>query len=363
VYEAQTPSASRRTAPVRRPNDAAPRRLDPRSRRLAWGIGAVGAALAGAAVANHLIARQSERRHPPTGRFVTADGIPVHYLDRGTGTGPTIVLIHGNGVIARDWELSGVLGRLAARHRVIAFDRPGFGYTPRPRGRPWTAADQAHLILAALERLGVEDVVLVGHSWGTLVSLQAALQRPRRVRGLVLMSGYYWPTARLDIPIFSGPAIPGVGDVLRFTIGPPLGWLMTPTVFKTIFAPAQIPPRFKREFPTSMILRPSQLRASAADTAMLPHEAAKIAERLGEITAPVLVMAGDEDKVISFERESKRLARELPGARLRVIEGGGHMIHHIAPDVVAGAIESFLGQLGAEPTSKEASGEPAAAPV
>jgi pimeloyl-ACP methyl ester carboxylesterase len=291
------------------------------------------------------VAKRSERRYPPQGKFVDVDGVQVHFLERGVG--PTVVLIHGNGVTAQDYELSGLLDRLAQGHRVIAVDRPGFGYTGRPRSRSWTAKDQAKLVLQALTTLGVAKATFVGHSWGTLVALEAALHEPDRVDGLVLMSGYYWPTLRLDVPLLSGPAIPGFGDLLRFTVSPLLGWAMTPLAVKQSFSPTKVPAKFKAGFPTSMSLRPSQLRATAADTAMMAREAAKTSGRHKEIVAPVLVMVGDGDKIVRFQDQSRRLARELLGGQLHVVQGAGHMIHHAAPDEVATSIETFVEQIGA----------------
>lgn len=331
----------------------------PRTRRPIVAGAGLAAALAAAAVGNHLAAKRSERRNPPAGRFVTVKGVRLHYLERGQG--PTLVLIHGNGVTAQDYVLSGLFERLARSHRVIAFDRPGFGYSERPRDRSWTAAHQAQFLLDALAELDVDKAVLVGHSWGTLVALQAALQEPDRIEGLVLMSGYYWPTARIDVPLLSGPAIPGLGDVMRFTVSPPLGRLMMPLVMKQIFAPAKVPPLFKEGFAADMSLRPSQLRATAADTAMMPFEAAKLAPRLNEVNLPVLVVSGDGDRIVSFKHQSRRLARELLGGQIQVVKGAGHMVHHTAPDEVAAGIEAFMLQIGvASRTSARPVAEPAA---
>ena len=110
--------------------------------RLPSGLGsalaATAAALAAAALYNSYHTRQVERRHPPTGRFIEVDGLRLHYLEQGVGT--PVVLIHGNVVTAEDWILSGVLDQVAAQgHRVIAFDRPGYGYSDRPRGTAWSA--------------------------------------------------------------------------------------------------------------------------------------------------------------------------------------------------------------------------------
>src|SRR3954447_25214864 len=85
------------------------------------------AALGALALANHLIARRTERRHPPEGSFLAVDGVQLHYTDRGEGS--PVVLIHGNAVDGTDWDTSGVAELLVQKHRVITFDRPGFGHS------------------------------------------------------------------------------------------------------------------------------------------------------------------------------------------------------------------------------------------
>jgi pimeloyl-ACP methyl ester carboxylesterase len=84
-------------------------------------------------------------------------------------------------------------------YRVIIFDRPGFGHSERPRGRVWTAAEQAELLHKALLQLGVERPVVVGHSWGTLVALALAVRHLADIAGLALLSGYYFWTLRPDV--------------------------------------------------------------------------------------------------------------------------------------------------------------------
>jgi len=145
----------------------------PKRSRTGMVVAASAAALAAAAVYNTYRARQVERQHPPLGRFIDVDGVRLHYLERGEG--PPVVLLHGNVVTAEDWVLSGVLDLVAERHRVIAFDRPGYGFSERPQGSAWTAASQAELLLRAFAQLGIERPVVVGHSWGTNAALAIAL--------------------------------------------------------------------------------------------------------------------------------------------------------------------------------------------
>lgn len=315
------------------------RTAPPRARRKTPSRGSaalIAGAAAGIAAAwyNHRRARQAERDTPPAGSFVEVDGVALHYVERGAGS--PLVLLHGNGATVQDMEASGLLDRLAATHRVIAFDRPGFGYTGRPRSRIWTAQAQAELIGHALAKLGVGPAVVVGHSWGTLVALALALNMPAAVSRIVLLSGYYFPNVRLDVPLLSGPAIPVVGDVMSHTISPLLGRLMTPTLVKRIFQPAPVADSFAG-FPIELALRPSQVRASAADTALMIPAAASLSARYGELTMPVAIVAGDGDKIIDCE-QAERLHAALPGSTLRLIPGAGHMVHHSATEAVVEAI-------------------------
>jgi pimeloyl-ACP methyl ester carboxylesterase len=301
--------------------------------------------LGGAALANHLLARRSERRHPPLGRFLTVDGVRLHVIEAGEGR--PVVLLHGNGAMAEDFVLSGVFDRLAGTHRVIAIDRPGFGHSDRPRDTVWTAAAQARLMHRALLRLGVESPVLVGHSWGTLVALRMALDHPRDAAALVLLSGYYTPTPRSDVVLFTGPAVPVVGDVLRYTIAPLASLLILPILLRKIFAPHPVPEHFRRGFPFGLALRPSQLRASAADTALMIPGAMAARHRHGELAMPVTILSGDDDRIVDPGRQSLRLHREVPGSELRVVPGAGHMIYHTAPDAVVEAIEAATTRIAA----------------
>jgi pimeloyl-ACP methyl ester carboxylesterase len=293
-------------------------------------------ALGAAALFTRVRARKAERAHPPRGRFIEIDGVRIHYLERGDG--PVVVLLHGNGAMVEDYEISGVLDLAARDHRVIAFDRPGFGYTDRPCRQLWTHTAQAELLHRAFTELGIKRPIVVGHSWGTLVALALALEHPTDVGGLVLLSGYYFPTTRADVVLLSPPAIPIVGDVMRYTISPLIGRLSAPKLIRKIFSPAPVTGRFAAEFPIELMLRPSQIRASAADTALMIPAATAISERLGELAMPIAIMAGEEDEIVDVARQSGRLHKELPASELRLVRGAGHMVHHMSPSEVVDLI-------------------------
>lgn len=291
--------------------------------------------------------RQAERANPPMGQFIDVDGIRLHYVERGQGQ--PVVLLHGNGGMTEDFAGSGLLDRAAASYRVIVFDRPGFGHSERPRNRLWTPIAQAQLLQRALQQLGVEQPIVVGHSWGTLVALAMALEFPSYVRSLVLLSGYYYPSLRLDTALLSPPAIPVIGDLLRFTVSPLLARAIWPAAVRKIFSPAAVSPKFAA-FPIWMALRPSQLRAAAAESAMMVPAAMTLCRRYRDLTMPVVIMAGAEDRVANAQHNSRRLHDELPQSDLRLTAGGGHMIHYLVPDDVMAAIDDAERAAGSRQT-------------
>ncbi|MBV8739812.1 MAG: alpha/beta hydrolase, partial [Alphaproteobacteria bacterium] len=241
---------------------------------------------------------------------------------------------------------------LAQRFRVIAIDRPGFGHTTRPRPRVWTAQAQAALVHAALARLQVQHAIVIGHSWGTLAALSLALEHPADVRSLVLLAGYYFPTMRTDVFALSILATPVIGDLLDWTVMPIIGSALRGVVFRNLFSPAAVSPRFSAEFPTELSLRPSQIKASAIDTELMAVSAAAIAGRYAELTMPVIIMAGKHDRIVDFERQSQRLFAALPNARLIALDEVGHMIHHTIPDKVIEAVDLAAADSEPKPDSR-----------
>lgn len=240
----------------------------------------------------------------------------------------------------QDWIASGVFDALASSNRVIAFDRPGFGHSARPRNTVWTPAAQARLIAAALAEIGEREAIIVGHSFGTLVAAELALNHPKAAGALVLIGGYYYPTLRADAALASPPAVPIIGDAIRYTVSPLLGAAMRRGMEKQIFGPAPVSPGWEESFPFEMTLRPSQIRASAAEAALMVPAAAALAPRLGALTLPVTIVAGRDDRVVETGTQSARLASEVPGSILLVVEGAGHMVHHSASQEVVERIRS-----------------------
>ena len=102
--------------------------------RLIRGLLAAAVALGASAHVTQRMTRRALKQNPPHGKFVEADGVRLHYTEHGDSSGPTVILVHGNGAMAREMEISGLADRLAQKFHVVIFDRPGYGHSERPTG-------------------------------------------------------------------------------------------------------------------------------------------------------------------------------------------------------------------------------------
>lgn len=143
------------------------------------------------------------------GQRVTVRGLATNVLD--VGSGPPVLLLHGSGpgVSAyANWRLT--IPALAAEHRVIAFDQPGFGFTERPVDARYTVEGWTDHVLGVLHSLGLPQVDLVGNSFGGAIALRFAALYPDRVRRLVLMGS-------VGVPF---PITKGLDEVWGYTPEP-----------------------------------------------------------------------------------------------------------------------------------------------
>jgi pimeloyl-ACP methyl ester carboxylesterase len=313
----------------------------------ATAIAVVVGALAAIALFNQHLAKKAEQDNPPTGHFIDVRGVRLHYVERGTGV--PLVLLHGNGSMIEDFEVSGLIDLAAERHRVIVFDRPGFGHSARPRNVIWTPDAQADLIKHALAQLGIPSAIVLGHSWGASVAAALGLKYPDLVRGLVLASGYYYPTARPDVVVMGAPALPLIGDILSQTLSPLISRAIWPLMMAKIFGPRSVPTKFGA-FPKEMALRPSQIRASAAESALMIPNAFKFRNRYADLKMPVVIIAGEKDGLVDIDTQSARLHSEITQSEFHRIPGNGHMIQQTATDQVMSAlreVEACLTEIAA----------------
>ena len=278
--------------------------------------------------------RCTQREYPATGTFVAVDGTRVHVVERGHGR--PVVLIHGLRGSTRDFEHS-IMPALARRCRVIAVDRPGYGYSERLAEHPGSPLAQAELLHAALAQLEIERPVLVGHSMGAAVVMAYVARFPEDVAAFVTLCGH-------TLPFDGGPgslaklvARPVVGKLLLRLGVTPLGLVVAPTLLRHVFAP-QRPPRDYARAATLLALRPASFRASSDDRRCMDDGLRAIHREFGRFRPPGVLLAGRADRVIS-PNESLSLHRIVPRSEMSVLPGVGHMPHFAAPQAVLEAID------------------------
>src|SRR3979411_314269 len=300
-------------------------------------------ALAISALVNRHLAKGAENDNPPAGQFLEVNGVRLHYVERGSGT--PLVLFHGNGSMIQDFESSGLIDLAAENYRVIVFDRPGFGHSLRPRNIVWTPEAQADLFMKALDRLHVQHAIVLGHSWGASVAVALAIKHPSCVEALVLASGYYFPTARADVVALSAPAIPALGDIVSYTISPIMSRLMWPAMLRKMFGPRPVPEKFAG-FPKEMAVRPSQIRASAAETALMIPAAFAFSKTYDQLAMPTIIIAGEDDRLIDINEQSGSLHDEVKQSKFHRIAGAGHMTQQSATRDLMAAIDEAAAEVG-----------------
>lgn len=287
-------------------------------------------------------ARRIERAHPPAGRFVEVDGGRLHLLELGPPGATPVVLLHGATGNLNDMRLA--LGdRLAARYRVILVDRPGHGWSDRPGGSADASpARQAALIHQALQRIGVNRAIVVGHSWSGALATAYTLAFPDAVSGLVLLAPATHPSDESIgwyAPILTKPVI---GPFFANFIMLPLGKFLIGPGIKAVFAPQQPPDDYVALAASELVLRPHEIAANAEDLAGIKAFVAGQAPHYGEIQTPTTVITGDVDNTVSHRIHAEVIAAMLPRGTLIVLPGIGHMPHHAAPDIIIQAIDELV---------------------
>jgi pimeloyl-ACP methyl ester carboxylesterase len=300
---------------------------------------ALAAALAALALSTLLLSRRIEARYPPAGRFVDVDGGRLHVRDSG-GDGPAVLLIHGaSGNCADPWlALAAPLAQ--AGFRVLAFDRPGHGYSDRGGGLQ--AAEprrQAQVIREATQRLGVAEAVVVVHSLSGVLGLAMALDAPTFVRGLVLLAAVSHPWPGGVSWYYHLAATPFVGPLFNWLVAPYAGLALMGGGVRAVFAPNPVPENYAERTRLKLLFRPPQFRANAQDFVVLHAATVAQAPRYGEIVAPTAIVMGAHDGLVSPEIHARACAREIPGATLVLLPGIGHSPHFAAGHEVVAAIE------------------------
>ncbi|MFL5023739.1 MAG: alpha/beta fold hydrolase, partial [Microvirga sp.] len=138
---------------------------------------------------------------------------------------------------------------------------------------------------------------------------------------------------------YYGPATSWLGWLFTRTFTTPVGALLMGTMTKAVFAPQEAPPGYTDQARIPIVLRPAVFQANAEDVAGLYDAVAAQSPRYQDIRMPAVVIGGDADQVVWTDLHARSFARDVPGARLIVQPGIGHMPHHVAKEAILAEIE------------------------
>ncbi len=302
---------------------------------LSYGISAAAALAAGVFVDRRASANETraEALFPPTGQILTVDRFRVHAHVEGTG--PDLVMIHGASGNTRDFTFD-LVGHLAPRYRVIAFDRPGMGHSDAIGAPGLSPQGQAAHLQKAAAMLGVRRPLIFGHSYGAAVTLAWALSQPDPA-ALVVVSGAMMPWKGRALGYWYEIAQTGLGGALAVPLVTAVNPLDTArAAINSIAAPEAAPEGYADYIGLPLILRRETTRVNARQVGALKGHIIDMLPRYPGIRQPVELLHGTSDDVTYASVHSEPLSRLLPDATLTLLEGAGHMAHHTRlPDVIA----------------------------
>ena len=289
-----------------------------------------------------------EARYPPVGQMVDVDGRAVHVITRGTG--PDLVLIHGAGSNALDMT-NALADRLSDRYRLFIVDRPGHGWSDRApdlKGAFNTEAEspreQARILSEAVRKLGAENPIVLGHSFGGAVAMAWALDEPHAATVIVSGVTLPWP-GEVNITYRI------LGSALGSAIVAPLASaFVTEGYVKSAangtFAPQSAPQNYYANAGIPLAVRIISLRATNQQVNTLRPFVVEQSKRYDEITTPIEILHGTADKTVYASIHAEPLAAAMENVRYTPLEGLGHMPHYVVPDDVAAAIDRAASRAG-----------------
>ncbi len=273
-------------------------------------------------------------------RWVLLDGQPVNVIE--LGEGPPLVFVHGLSGSWPNWLEQ--LPVLAARHRVIAFDLPGFGHSPMP-AEPISISGYARVLDRLLDTLAIDAAAVVGNSMGGFVGAELAIAFPQRVERLVLISAAGISTFNHRGAVRAVPVLQRAERIVAAYTA----WMASKsdTVTRrprlrdaTLNVVARHPSRLPAALAAEQLRGAGKPGFMQALKANLDYD---FRERLAEIACPTLIVWGDSDRLITV-RDADVFAELIPNSRKVILEDTGHVAMIERPSAFNALLEEFLGE-------------------
>lgn len=274
--------------------------------------------------------------------FEGTDGIDIHYIageSESAEQAPTFVLLHGSLFNAFTWDETRDF--FAARGRVIAYDQIPYGLSEKlvagdwTGPNPYTSAAAVEQLFSLLDALDVDNAVLVGSSYGGVLAVQAALERPERVEALILADAAVYIQEEMPAWLLNLPQVRRLGPLFARELG------QSESFIRQTYAH---PDRISAE---RMSLTLIHAQIEDWDSAFWEYlrvwgaNPPDVADRLADIEQPALVITGDSDAVVPVT-DSQRLDAELPNSELVILPSCGHVPQEECPELFEDAVEAWL---------------------
>ena len=275
-----------------------------------------------------------EPLYPFADRYADIGGVPVHYVDEGSG--PPLLLLHGNPT----WSFlyREIIRGLSDRYRCVAPDYPGFGLSRAGPGYGFTPAEHAAVIERLVLELDLSEVTLMVQDWGGPIGFWVATRHPERFAALVIANTWAWPKSDLGTQVFSRLLGGPVGRHLILQRNLFVERILPGNVKRRRLS-AEVMEAYRGPFPTPQARRP---------VAVLPREILGSREFLATVQRGLPALR-DRRALITWPtadpafraRERRRWEELFPAHRTVMLEGAGHYVQEDAPEEIVAAIRAW----------------------
>lgn len=296
--------------------------------------------LGGCAVMDKNIPDWSQYRIPDKGSEIQLTSSSI-------GEGNPVLLIHGFGASSYSWRH--IIAPLARNYRVITVDLKGFGESPKPSDNLYSVYEQARLVRNFILENNLQDIHIIGHSYGggvaLVTSVYLAASHPNLQNSLVLIDSIAYPQ---DLPDFVEMlATPVLGPLLIYTIP---NTIQVKSLLKKVYFNDALIPQSAIEHYAGNLGKPNAKYATLTTARqMLPTDLRQFSDNYANLTIPTLIVWSKDDEIVPLTI-GERLHADLPNSKMIVFNDVGHAVQEENPSLLLPYLQKFLDTETRRPT-------------
>jgi pimeloyl-ACP methyl ester carboxylesterase len=277
-------------------------------------------------------------------KFININKLNIAYREEGRGQ--PVILVHGFASSSYTWLT--LVRSLPSGFRYIALDLKGFGRSDKPRDKNYSAYDQAKILTEFINKLGLDNIVIIGHSFGGIVSLVSLISNKikNRVVSLVLIDSVAYFN---HIPDFIAKLSIPVANILGLELLPPRK-LVLQVLEEVFYDHSKITEEMISAYAENLSDLEAKRSLIRSASQFVSKDMKHIHEKFNQVQVPVLIISGGADRLIPIE-ESYALEHALPHVELKVIPKCGHSPQEECPQETANIISGFLARSRPAPLS------------